>query len=481
MALKSGPKTFLPGSFVATPFRSANAAGRSLRTAKRVLKVAAAAQNGSGNGNGNGAVATENGNGVASPVMTKDFCAPWTVPEAGIADALALMASGDLFRYNRQDNDSTVSRAEVALAAYTGHKYCLALNSGGSAIFLALVAAGVKQGDKVFSNALTFGAVPSAIHHAGAGVEFVESTNGYVIDIDHFEKKCQECPDVRYLLISHMRGKLADMDGVERVCKKYNITLVEDCAHSLGVFWDGKHSGHKGVAACISSQAYKMLNSGEGGFLLTNDPVIAARAIVASGGYEKLYKKHVATPPDEVFENIDKLKIPNYSVRMSNLHAAVILPQIAIVDERRALCNKRYDQVAARLAAGAAQVGARIEIPEQHPKVGPCNDSLQYNLVGYDWEQCQCYLQDVRSRGVPVSVFGAHDNARNYKTWEFLGELPDMKQTDNVIRFAVDVRLPPQFDEADFDLMADVLIAGFESLGHTDCAIVDDRGFVSIS
>lgn len=139
--------------------------------------------------------------------------------------------------------------------------------------FLSLTSAIFVQ---VFSNALTFGAVPSAIYHAGASVEFVESTSAYVIDVDHFEKKCRECPDVRFLLISHMRGKLADMDGVERVCKKYNITLIEDCAHSLGVFWDGEHSGHKGVAACISTQAYKLLNSGEGGFLLTDDPVSGA-------------------------------------------------------------------------------------------------------------------------------------------------------------------------------------------------------------
>lgn len=441
-----------------------------------------AVSNGSGNGaavvpngNGNGAMATPQ---TKSPTIKKDFCAPWTVPESGIADARGLMASGDLFRYNRQDADSTVSQAECALAAYTGHKYCLALNSGASAIFLALISAGVKGGDKVFSNALTFGAVPSAIHHAGAKVEFVESTSAYVIDLEHLEKKCQECPDVRFLLISHMRGKLADMDVVESVCKKYNVTLLEDCAHSLGVFWDGKHSGHKGVAACISTQAYKMLNSGEGGFLLSNDPVVAARAIVASGGYEKLYKKHVATPPDEVFESIGKLKIPNYSMRMSNLHAAVLIPQIAIVEERRALCNRRFEQVSARLIDGAASVNASIEVPEQHPKVRPCNDSLQFNLIGYSWDQCKEYLENVKQRGVPISVFGAQDNARNYRTWEFLGDLPEMKKTDSVIRFAVDVRLPPQFEDEDFDLMADCLVAGFDSVGQPTCQdqnIVVDR------
>lgn len=378
-----------------------------------VLQIAAA-KNAVSNGsaaNGNGAAVVSNGNGAAatvqppSPAMIKDFCAPWTVPESGIADALGLMASGDLFRYNRKDADSTVSRAECALAAYTGHKYCLALNSGGSAIFLALVSAGVKNGDKVndldglfglkgkggrglrffpifsapcaiicsplfssillvslfdrgpfspcsnpihgsscnpsiyascaqvFSNALTFGAVPSAIHHAGASVEFVESTSAYVIDIDHFEKKCQECPDVRFLLISHMRGKLADMDGVERVCKKYNVTLVEDCAHSLGVYWDGQHSGHKGVAACVSTQAYKMLNSGEGGFLLTNDPVSSAERLDDSQRTaNKTFPSQPLFPAILFAWSVEKLDVHGTFRRLSlwcrfDLHGGVFLPR----------------------------------------------------------------------------------------------------------------------------------------------------------
>ncbi|CAD7701738.1 unnamed protein product [Ostreobium quekettii] len=461
MALNGTANLPLPGTVLPARPRLAKIRGRCQRQPCG-LKVQAYTQN----GNGNGAALADPTK--FNPVLTKDFCAPWTVPESGIADALGLMASGDLFRYNRNDANSAASRAEVALSEYTGHKYCLAVNSGASAIFLSLVSAGVKPGDKVFSNALTFGAVPSAIHHAGASVEFVESTNAYVLDTEHLEKKCQECPDVRFLLISHMRGKLADMDEVARICDKYNVTLLEDCAHSLGVFWDGKHSGHHGVACCISTQAYKMLNSGEGGFMLTNDPVIAAKAIVGAGGYEKLYKKHIATPPDEVFESIGKLKIPNYSMRMSNLHAAVLIPQIAVVGDRVALCNRRYDRVTARFEVAAQRVGASMEVPAQHPKVGPCNDSLQFNLIGYSWEQCQAYLANVKARGVPVSVFGAHDNARNYRTWEFLGDLPVMAQTDHIIRFAVDVRLPPQFDNEDFDLMADCLAAGFLSIGEPE-------------
>lgn len=228
--------------------------------------------------------------------------------------------------------------------------------------------------------------------------------------------------------------------------------------------------------------------------------LIAAKCIIAAGGYEKLYLKHIATPSAEVFESCGKLKIPNYSMRMSNLSAAVLLPQVKVIEERRQLCNRVYNKVflmsllldfceitlfvmcfllllcpciddvcylkmSKRLEEGAAQIGACIEVPPQHPKVDPCNDSIQFNLKGYSFEQVMLYVDDVKARGVPVAIFGAPDNARNYRTWHFLGDLPVLAQTDRVIKFAIDVRLPPAFKDEDFDLMTECLLAGFAATG----------------
>ena len=85
--------------------------------------------------------------------------------------------------------------------------------------------------------------------------------------------------------------------------------LLEDCAHSLGVTYKGEHTGHHGVVCCISSQSYKMINSGEGGFLLTDDDEMAAKAICYAGAYEKLYQKHVrrAEPQPELLLNRGRL------------------------------------------------------------------------------------------------------------------------------------------------------------------------------
>ena len=88
------------------------------------------------------------------------------MPQEGIQEAVGLMESGSLYRYNVPDANSVVSLCEKEISDYTGHKYVVALNSCGSALFLALLCAGVQPGDKVLTNAFTFTAVPSAIQHA---------------------------------------------------------------------------------------------------------------------------------------------------------------------------------------------------------------------------------------------------------------------------------------------------------------------------
>lgn len=107
-------------------------------------------------------------------VITRDIKTPDPVPQSGIDVAVSLMSTGRMYRYNVKDAESsTVSKCEVEIAEYTGHKYCVALNSCGSAIMLMLKCAGLQPGDEVLSNAFTFGAVPSAIEHAGGKVRCV--------------------------------------------------------------------------------------------------------------------------------------------------------------------------------------------------------------------------------------------------------------------------------------------------------------------
>jgi len=139
-----------------------------------------------------------------------------------------------------------------------------------------------------------------------------------------------------------------------------------------------------------------------------------------AGTYEKLYLSHIAAPGPEVFEAIGMLSIPNFSVRMSCLTAAALRPQIADLPRRISRANETFERVSSKLLAGAEACGARVVIAPQHPMVRQHKDSIQYQMLGYSWEQMQAYLKDVQARGVPVAVFGPPGAglARDFRSWK---------------------------------------------------------------
>lgn len=396
--------------------------------------------------------------------MTRDIKTPDGVPEEGRLEALELMKTGRMYRYNVPSaEESVVCKCENELAAYTGHKYCVALNSCGSAIMLMMKTAGLQPGEKVISNAFTFGAVPSAIEHAGGKAVYVESTMDMVIDTDDLEKKLSENPDAKYVLISHMRGKVADMATIKKICDNHGATLLEDCAHSLGVRYGGKHSGHMGVACAISSQSYKMINSGEGGFLLTDDPDIAARTAVYAGAYEGLSSKHMAVPPKEAFKDYPNT-LPNYSLRMSALAAAVVRPQIKTLDERIAKYNARYYKLQKALEE---RLGDDIlTIPKLVPEVDRMvHDSMQFNLNEiFTPVMIEEFMKECRDHGLTVDLFGHKSNARNFVNWGYAPATEPLPKTAAMLSRAMDVRMPLMWDDEDFEDMANVIIESCEKV-----------------
>ncbi len=187
-----------------------------------------------------------------------------------------LVYSGKMFRYEYKPDQvqSTMTgeaaRLERDIAAYLGRKFGVAVNSCGSALFLSLKAGGFKAGDKCFSNAFTFTAVPGCITHAGGIPVLIECLDNFTIDIEDLRTKIKENPSVKFFILSHMRGHINDMDTISKICQEEGIFLIDDCAHALGGEYDGKLVGSFGApVACFSAQSNKMINSGEGGLLVT--------------------------------------------------------------------------------------------------------------------------------------------------------------------------------------------------------------------
>ena len=290
---------------------------------------------------------------------------------------------------------------------------------------------------------------------------YVESDYNHCMDVNDLEKKLVAYPNCKFCLISHMRGKLADMDAVKDACDRHNVILLEDCAHSLGVSWKGKHSGHVGKVAAISSQSYKMINSGEGGFLITDDAEIAAKCAVYAGAYEGLASKHLTVPGPEVFADLPT-QIPNYSVRMSAVSAAIIRPQILTLDERREKYNKRYAFVTEKLVE---RKGHMLSIPVNTPGMDPVHDSLQFNLSHeLTDDQVQQFLDECATHGLPVELFGHKSNARNFVNWGFAPAEDPLPLTAKMLSRACDVRLPLMWDDEDFADMVDVLCESLDAI-----------------
>ncbi len=387
-------------------------------------------------------------------VFSKPFTRQEAIPEAGIARAVEIMRSGKLHRYNTDEGETAESALlEQDFANYLGVPYCLACASGGYALHIALKAAGLQTGDKVLTNAFTLAPVPGAIHNAGGIPVLVEIDSGYCVDLDHLQKMMIET-DSRFFMISHMRGHLADMDVITDLCKQHNVIMIEDCAHTMGATWNGKKSGTFGAIACFSTQTYKHINSGEGGLLTTEDEEVIARAILHSGSY-MLYQRHGAVPNEEVFNDI-RLDTPNYSGRMDNLRAAILRAQLPLLDENCRRWNELY-----KAAETALNSIPGVDVPLRPSKESYVGSSIQFRPECLDNpQQINSFLAACAARGVELKWFGSHDPqgfTSRYDSWRYLGEVPELPQTLEILANTLDMRIPLTFHLQDMATITGII------------------------
>ncbi|MEC8806088.1 MAG: aminotransferase class I/II-fold pyridoxal phosphate-dependent enzyme [Pseudomonadota bacterium] len=388
-----------------------------------------------------------------STKFTKPFTQQEPIPAAAIERAVEVMQSGRLHRYNLAEGDANeASQLEREYAEWQGVDYCVACTSGGYAIQLALRACGVEPGDRVLANAYTLAPVPGAIHNVGGVPVLVDIDSNYHIDMTDLEAKAMQT-GARFLLLSHMRGHIADMDRLTEICDRLDICLIEDCAHTMGASWRNRKSGNFGRAAAFSTQTYKHMNSGEGGFLTTNDPVVAARAVVSSGSY-MLYGRHGAIPAEEVFRDV-RLHAPNYSGRMDHLRAVLLRAQLPALEDSVARWNVVYDRLAARLAAMEGVV-----IPARRQEEFYVGSSIQFRAEALTREQVPQLMATCAARGVELKWFGDDEPkafTSRYDSWKYIDDLPHLPGTLEVLEKTLDMRVPLTFDVDDCDLIADII------------------------
>jgi dTDP-4-amino-4,6-dideoxygalactose transaminase len=235
-----------------------------------------------------------------------------------------------------------VQAFEEAFASYCGTKYAVAVNTGTSALHLALLAAGVGPGDEVITTPLTFVATTASILYIGAKPVFVD-IDPKTLNLDASKVITAITPKTKALLPVHLHGKPVEMDPLLDISKKSGIPLIEDAAQAHGAEYRGKRAGSMGLAGCFSFYPGKNLGAyGEGGAVTTNDEALAKKVkVLRDWGAEKRYHHDLA----------------GFNFRMEALQGAILGVKLKHLDkwtEARQALAKRYDE---------KLKGAPLEIP----------------------------------------------------------------------------------------------------------------------
>ncbi len=399
--------------------------------------------------------------------FSKSFTQQEPLSESSIEAAVEVMRSGRLHRYNLVEGEKgETALLEQEFAESLELPYTLACASGGYALQLALRACGLEQGDRVLCNAFTLSPVPGSIHAAGGEAVLVDILDDTTVDPNDLAAAARET-GARFFMLSHMRGHIGDMEAIVAVCDAHGITLIEDCAHTMGASYSGKPSGTFGKVGCFSTQTYKHINSGEGGLLATGDPEVMRRAVIMSGSY-MLYDRHLAAPDAESFAET-RLVTPNMSGRMDNLRAAVLRPQLAELEGRKVRWNELYRRIEAGLAEH--ELVETISRPVEEDFVG---SSIQFRLPALAPERIARFIVGCEARGIPLKWYGKpqpEDYTSRYDSWRYLPATRALPNADRVLAELCDLRLPLTFTEEECDdivqLMGDAMDEAIDKIHNS--------------
>jgi dTDP-4-amino-4,6-dideoxygalactose transaminase len=280
---------------------------------------------------------------------------------------------------------------ESAIAALLGAKHVIAVNSGTSALHLALEAIGLSDGDEVIVPSLTFAASIQAIIAAGARPVFCEVVPA-TLNIDVADALNRVGPHSKAIMPVHYGGSPCDMDELLAGADRHSLRVVEDAAHAFGSRYRGRWIGSFGDVTCFSFDPIKNITCGEGGAVVTNSDSLA----------ELMVKKRILGISNETLDRyrnernwLYEVVTPGYRYHMSNINAAIGLQQLKRFDEfhaRKCSLVTRYDSAFAHLT-GAALV--RHDLPETFPF---------FYILRILHGQREGLIRHLRSKGIATGV-----------------------------------------------------------------------------
>lgn len=227
-----------------------------------------------------------------------------------------------------------VDKFEEKFSSYCGTAYGIAVSNGTTALHLALVALGIKEGDEVIVPDLTFAATINAVLYTGATPVIVDiEEDSWCIDPKEIEKAISH--RTKAIVPVHLYGQPCEMDRIMEIATRNNLYVIEDCAEAHGAEFNGKKVGSFGQVGCFSFYANKVITTGEGGMCLTNDAQLNEKMrVLRDHGMSKQHKYYHT--------------MVGYNYRMTNMQAAIGVAQLErIQDLLRWRCKLEEDYRAA--------------------------------------------------------------------------------------------------------------------------------------
>ena len=243
---------------------------------------------------------------------------------------------------------SNVQEFEKLAKKYLKSKYAIAVNSGTAALQAALHALDIKSGDEVLLPSFTFVATANAVMSTGAKPVFVDIGENYTIDPQDIIKKITKRSKV--IIPVHLYGNIAKIEEIIKIARNYNLKIVEDAAQSMGSTYKGKQSGTFGDLGCYSLYPAKVITSGEGGLIVTNN--------------QKLYEKLLMIRNHGMVHGYDS-KIFGLNLRMPEIHAAIAKIQI----KRLSTFLKKRKLNATILSKKLSELDIALPHEQKHEKV----------------------------------------------------------------------------------------------------------------
>ena len=290
-----------------------------------------------------------------------------------------------------------VDEFEEKIAKYTGAKYAVATSNGTLALHIALLLANIAKNDEVITQPLTFVATCNAINYCGANPIFIDvdkETMGLSpLSLEAYLKKNafiknQKCINnntgrvIKACVPMHTFGQPCRIDEIKEICDKYNISLIEDAAESLGSFYKDKHTGTFGQMGVISFNGNKIITGGGGGCVITDDEILAKRA------------KHLTTTAKVSHKWAYIHDMIGYNYRMPNLNAALLVAQLENLESF--LLNKR--ELAMAYRDFFSDKACHFVEESLHSK----SNYWLNTIILKDKEQRDLFLEEANSKGVMI-------------------------------------------------------------------------------